>query len=174
MGGMVKICDMGIAKIVYGKTYTLCGTPGYIAPEILQQKGHGLAADWWCFGIFVYELLASETPFAANSTMQIYKKINKGVDKLKWNSTVTSLGCKELIVSLLNNTPSRRLPMQEGGLTKMKGMKLFAGIDWATLDDEGFKVPYQPKVNMDKVCKGRVHASDISSIQTKYVDDGSG
>lgn len=172
--GEVKLCDMGIAKVVYGKTYTLCGTPEYIAPEILQQKGHGLAADWWCFGIFCYELLAAETPFAANSTMQIYKAINKGIDKIRWNQTVLDNGAKDMISALCHKTPSRRTPMLNDGMKKLKDSKLFTGVAWEKLNTKEGEVPFKPKVNMDKVCKGRVHQSDIESIQTKYVDDGSG
>merc|ERR1711966_598328 len=75
--GRAKLCDMGIAKAVVGRTYTLCGTPEYMAPEVIQQKGHGQPVDWWTVGIFVFELLTSFTPFASASTWAIYKAVNK-------------------------------------------------------------------------------------------------
>ena len=55
--GYAKVVDFGFAKVVAGKTYTLCGTPDYLAPEIIQNKGHNCSADWWSFGILVYECM---------------------------------------------------------------------------------------------------------------------
>ena len=56
--GYLRLTDFGFAKVVEGRTYTLCGTPEYLAPEILLNKGHGKAVDWWTLGILIYELNA--------------------------------------------------------------------------------------------------------------------
>lgn len=56
--GYLKLTDFGFAKYIEGRTYTLCGTPEYLAPEILLNKGHGKPVDWWCLGILTYEMLA--------------------------------------------------------------------------------------------------------------------
>ena len=61
--GYLKLTDFGFAKIVKGRTYTLCGTPEYIAPEILLNKGHGKPVDWWTFGCILYEMLCGVPPF---------------------------------------------------------------------------------------------------------------
>ena len=53
----MKLTDFGFAKVVLTRTYTLCGTPEYIAPEILLNKGHGKAVDWWALGILIYEMI---------------------------------------------------------------------------------------------------------------------
>jgi len=50
----LKLTDFGFAKVVDNRTYTLCGTPEYLAPEILQNQGHGLAVDWWTLGVLIY------------------------------------------------------------------------------------------------------------------------
>jgi serine/threonine protein kinase len=63
--GQLKLTDFGFAKHVEARTYTLCGTPEYIAPEILLNKGHGKAVDWWALGILIYEMLAGTPPFAS-------------------------------------------------------------------------------------------------------------
>lgn len=75
--GYLKITDFGFAKVLPPghKTYTLCGTPEYIAPEVLANKGHDKGADWWTLGVLVYELLAGIDPFSSDSPSKIYKKI---------------------------------------------------------------------------------------------------
>jgi len=55
--GYLKLTDFGFAKVVLTRTYTLCGTPEYIAPEILLNKGHGKDVDWWALGILIYEMI---------------------------------------------------------------------------------------------------------------------
>lgn len=73
--GYLKLSDFGFAKIVKERTYTLCGTPEYIAPEILRNQGHGKGADWWALGVLIYEMLVGIDPFNANDPMEIYKRI---------------------------------------------------------------------------------------------------
>ena len=60
LDGYLKLTDFGFAKYIEGRTYTLCGTPEYLAPEILLNKGHGKPVDWWCLGILIYEMLAGK------------------------------------------------------------------------------------------------------------------
>jgi len=76
--GYLKITDFGFAKKVAFKTYTLCGTPEYIAPEVLLNKGHGKGVDWWTLGILSYEMLAGQPPFVDDDPMGIYQQILAG------------------------------------------------------------------------------------------------
>lgn len=76
--GYLRLVDFGFAKHCKGHTYTLCGTPEYLAPEILLNKGHGKAVDWWCLGIFTYEMLIGQAPFTDEDPMKIYQMILKG------------------------------------------------------------------------------------------------
>jgi protein kinase A len=76
--GYLKLTDFGFAKLCDVRTYTLCGTPEYLAPEMLLNKGHGKPVDWWTFGILLYEMLAGIDPFSDEDPMNIYQKILKG------------------------------------------------------------------------------------------------
>jgi serine/threonine protein kinase len=70
--GHLRLTDFGFAKVLEGRTYTLCGTPEYLAPEILLNKGHGKPVDWWTLGILIYEMLAGIDPFSDEDPMAIY------------------------------------------------------------------------------------------------------
>ena len=77
--GYLKLTDFGFAKILNeGRTFTICGTPEYIAPEVILNQGHGKAVDWWTLGVLIYEMHAGIDPFSDDDTMGIYKNILKG------------------------------------------------------------------------------------------------
>ena len=76
--GYLKLTDFGFAKYCETRTYTLCGTPEYLAPEVLLNKGHGKPVDWWTLGILTYEMIAGIDPFNDSDPMVIYQKILRG------------------------------------------------------------------------------------------------
>jgi serine/threonine protein kinase len=101
--GYLKLTDFGFAKIVESRTYTLCGTPEYIAPEIILNKGHGKGVDWWTLGVLIFEMMAGIDPFNDSDPMMIYQNIIRG--NLKFPRTFDKDGrsiVKHLLVSDLS------------------------------------------------------------------------
>lgn len=77
--GYLKLTDFGFAKVLNeGRTFTICGTPEYIAPEVILNQGHGKAVDWWTLGVLIYEMNAGIDPFNDDDPMGIYKNILRG------------------------------------------------------------------------------------------------
>lgn len=147
--GHMRITDLGLAKLVIGKTYTTCGTPEYFAPEVIALSGQTLSVDWWTLGIFLYELLCSTTPFAAAHPMQIYAKVMRGIDKNSFPGSCA--GAAELFIKgLLRQHPGERLPARHGGIKNLKEHDFFAGFDWNAMKGQSLAPPYIPEVVDEK------------------------
>ena len=101
----LKLTDFGFAKIVENRTYTLCGTSEYIAPEIILNKGHGKEVDWWTVGVLIFEILAGIDPFNDFDPMMIYQNIIK--ENLKFPRTFDKDG-RSLVKHLLVSDLSKR------------------------------------------------------------------
>ena len=76
--GYVKLTDFGVAKEISGKTFTLCGTPNYLAPEVVLKKGYSFPADWWSLGVLSYEMMVGMDPWDETDPLMIYQKIIAG------------------------------------------------------------------------------------------------
>merc|ERR1719291_161781 len=96
------------------RAFTVCGTPGYMAPEVaLLGAGYGFAADWWCLGILVYELFKGETPFAAPDVPQIHAKVAAG---LRLGDFPEGPSWPGRVLELCRYAPEERSPMLPGGV----------------------------------------------------------
>ncbi|KAM5486287.1 cytochrome c oxidase subunit 1 [Microsporum canis] len=143
--GHLKLVDFGFAKQLYNlETYTLCGTPEYLAPEVIHNSGHGLAVDWWALGILIYEFLVGQPPFWDSNPMGIYEKIVQG--RIRFPSNMKA-PAKDIIGSLCKVNPSERLGHISGGSQRVRDHPFFEGINWDDLYHKRIRGPIIPQVN---------------------------
>jgi len=159
--GYLKITDFGFAKVVPERTFTLCGTPDYLAPEIVTGQGHGKGVDWWTLGILIYEMLASFPPFFDDEPIETYRKIIKGRIKFPRYFSGES---KDLIKNLLRSKATRRLGVITGGADKIRNHPWYSGFDWDALRAGKLAPPIRPKVK---------DPSDVSNFRQNVKEDDS-
>ena len=141
--GAVVVADTGHAKSTWGRTYTLCGSPEYLAPEMLEMRGHTQAVDWWALGVILYELGAGDTPFGHAQSghvdeLTVYFNI---IDKVIEYPPHFPPALKELTQGLLHRTPHERLGYGFQGLRRLKANPFLAGVDWAAVARHAMPVP---------------------------------
>ncbi|XP_052463315.1 cGMP-dependent protein kinase 1-like [Carassius gibelio] len=129
--GYAKLVDFGFAKKVGlgKKTWTFCGTPEYVAPEIILNKGHDISADYWSLGILVFELLSGSPPFSESDPMKTYNIILRGIDMVEFPKKITK-SAANLIKRLCRDNPSERLGNQKNGVKDIQKHKWFEGFNW--------------------------------------------
>jgi len=138
--GFLKVTDFGFAKEVVDFTYTMCGTPDYLAPEVIQGKGHGKGVDWWTLGVLIYELLAGYPPFYSRKQMRIYVKILHA--NLHFPAHFTK-DARSIIDGLLTKRQSERLGVTHGGSESVKNHPFFADFDFDALLQGDMKPPIE-------------------------------
>lgn len=139
--GYIKVTDFGFAKKLQNgsRTWTLCGTPDYLAPEVIAQQGHGKAVDWWTLGILIYEMLASVPPFYDDNPRRVYEKILQG--HINFNGGSFSKAAQDLIKKLLTQKSSKRLGVTNGGVKAIKNHQFFKGFNWSEFQSQKMKAP---------------------------------
>ncbi|KAF7721263.1 hypothetical protein EC973_004990 [Apophysomyces ossiformis] len=152
--GHLVLTDFGLSKqfepglsMDNQRTRTFCGTPEYIAPEILQSREYSYEVDYWSLGTILYEMLVGETPFWANSPTEMYRRVVE--DELEFPEDI-DLVTADFIASLLEREPSRRLGTPNGGGPhSVRCHPYFDRLDWSAVYDKRTMPPYIPQLQSE-------------------------
>jgi len=143
-------------------TMSMCGTPEYIAPEIILNNGHGKAVDWWSLGILIFEMLAGYPPFSDEPNRTIFEKIP--TDRVEFPEFFDP-EARDLIEKLLVVEPSRRLGCRTAGLNGAEDIKRhpwFKTVDWANVMTKTIQGPVNPGITKDGDTHNFYKYSDVN------------
>jgi len=167
--GYPCLTDFGLAKILDAneQAYSFCGTPEYLAPEILEEKGHAFPVDWWALGILTYEMIVGFPPFYTGSAnnQRMYDLIkSKPVffPEFKKHGIAMSAECKDFITQCLSKTPQGRLGTK-GDIEEILGHPWFKSMDIQQVLDKKYQPEFKPKLS--------ANACDVSNFDKMFTSD---
>ncbi|KAJ8099323.1 kinase-like domain-containing protein [Lipomyces tetrasporus] len=151
--GHIRITDFGFAKEVPDVTYTMCGTPDYIAPEVIARKAYNKSVDWWSLGILVFEMLTGYTPFYDQTPMRTYEKVLQC--EVRYPNYILP-EARDLLSNLVTRDLTRRLGNLANGSADVKNHPWFGEVDWDRVLSKRIDTPYEPPIR---------HAGDASLFE---------
>ena len=160
--GHIKLTDFGLSKILEtedDKAYTICGTPQYLAPEVILKKGYDKAVDWWSLGCVMYEMLTGKLPFPIKKGLKLTGRIYQ--QKVDFPKKIDN-NAKDLMQKLLIVDPNERLGSGPEGGEKIKNHPFFKGINWKNVQDRKIKPPFIPKLKKE---------TDLKYFDTMFTDE---
>jgi len=162
--GHIRLTDFGLCKEgiqANTTTSTFCGTPEYLAPEILLKKPYTRAVDWWCLGSVIYEMLFGLPPFYSKDQNEMYNNIL--YQPLRLNHTIpASPQVKHLISGLLQKEQSIRLGANQLDFCEIRDHPFFYDLNWQDLLDKKLQVPWLPELDNE---------TDTSYIDREFTDE---
>ncbi|XP_031218913.1 protein kinase C delta type isoform X3 [Mastomys coucha] len=156
--GHIKIADFGMCKeniFGEGRASTFCGTPDYIAPEILQGLKYSFSVDWWSFGVLLYEMLIGQSPFHGDDEDELFESIR--VDTPHYPRWITKES-KDIMEKLFERDPVKRL----GVTGNIRTHPFFKTINWSLLEKRKVEPPFKPKVKCP---------SDYSNFDPEFLNE---
>ncbi|KAL3915700.1 MAG: hypothetical protein SGPRY_007118, partial [Prymnesium sp.] len=169
--GTLKLVDFGFAKVIDDRSFSLCGTPEYLAPEIVSNKGHNKAVDWWTLGVLTYELISGHSPFYVRASKSaMFRRILVAQYKPLEEHKAQAFVAKLLVIS-----PSARLGCLKGGTAEVLAQPFFNSIDWPALRALKVRMPFVPKLKSAtdtsyfEKCRG--HGDDVAKWDSYITDE---
>uniref|UniRef100_A0A8C1UWN4 protein kinase C n=1 Tax=Cyprinus carpio TaxID=7962 RepID=A0A8C1UWN4_CYPCA len=144
--GFVRIADFGLCKEGMGhgdRTSTFCGTPEFLAPEVLTDSMYTRAVDWWGLGVLIYEMLVGESPFPGDDEEEVFDSIVN--DEVRYPRFMSPESVS-IIQKLLQKNPEKRLGAGEQDANEVKRHRFFQGIEWEALLAKRVKPPFLPSI----------------------------
>ncbi|KAK4134043.1 Pkinase-domain-containing protein [Trichocladium antarcticum] len=168
--GHIALCDFGLCKLDMkdeDRTNTFCGTPEYLAPELLMGNGYNKTVDWWTLGVLLYEMLTGLPPFYDENTNEMYRKILSEPLHFPGHEVVPP-AAKDLLTKLLNRDPQQRLGAN--GSAEIKAHPFFHAIDWRKLLQRKYEPAFKPSV-VDALDTGNFDPEFTNELpQDSFVD----
>lgn len=157
--GHIRITDFGLSKEgVEGDTVrSICGTPEYLAPEVLRKQPYGKGVDWWSLGTLIYEMISGLPPFYDKNRQRMYKKI---LEAELVQPSCMSDAAFGIVKKFLDRNPTTRLGVN--GFDEIKKDPFFKGIDWDRLLRKEIEPPFKPTVKSD---------DDVSNIDSCFIKE---
>lgn len=162
LDGHIKVADYGLCKeeMWYGNTTsTFCGTPEFMAPEILLEQRYGRAVDWWAFGILIYEMLLGQAPFRGDDEDEIFDAILEDEPLYPLHMPADSVSILE---KLLTRDPARRLGSGPTDAEEIKSHPFFRDINWDDMFNKRVPPPFCPTLK---------NPSDTSWFDTEFTSE---
>uniref|UniRef100_A0AAZ3S3K4 protein kinase C n=1 Tax=Oncorhynchus tshawytscha TaxID=74940 RepID=A0AAZ3S3K4_ONCTS len=144
--GYVRIADFGLCKEGMGhgdRTSTFCGTPEFLAPEVLTDNNYTRCVDWWGLGVLIYEMLVGESPFPGDDEEEVFDSIVN--DEVRYPRFLSPESVS-ITQKLLQKNPERRLGSGEPDANEVKKHRFFQGVDWAALLHKKVVPPFFPRI----------------------------
>ncbi|KZT03923.1 cAMP dependent protein kinase [Laetiporus sulphureus 93-53] len=147
--GHIKIADFGFAKYCDTTVWTLCGTPDYLAPEIVANARYNKSVDWYALGVLTFEMLSGLPPYHEHdiTPVRLYEKIATGPACIKWPAFHPN--ATDLILKFMESDPSKRYGNLSNGARDVFNHPWFREVDWTKLRNREIQAPYLPKIAGD-------------------------